>query len=37
MEIDGMNLKYLYQGCKPDVSMWNYKAIPWKLGLLTAK
>jgi endo-1,4-beta-xylanase len=37
MEIDGMNLRYLYQGYTADAPMWNSGAIPWKLGLLTAK
>lgn len=37
MVIDGAKLQYLYQGFAPTADTANYNAIPWQLGLLTAK
>jgi hypothetical protein len=37
MTIDGTKLQYLYQGFTPGSDTSNYNAIPWQLGLLTAK
>ena len=37
MTIDGSRLQYLYQGLAPGTNTSDYNAIPWQLGLLTAR
>jgi endo-1,4-beta-xylanase len=37
MAIDGSKLQFLYQGFSPTADSSDYNAIPWQLGLLTAK
>ncbi len=37
MVIDGAHLQYIYQGFPPGSKTSDYNAIPWQLGLLTAK
>jgi endo-1,4-beta-xylanase len=35
LAIDPCDLRFLYQGYDSSVSYSDYKAIPWRLGLLT--
>jgi endo-1,4-beta-xylanase len=37
MVIEGARLQYIYQGFPPGSKTSDYNAIPWRLGLLTAK
>jgi endo-1,4-beta-xylanase len=37
MAIDMSKLQYLYQGFAPSANTGDYNAIPWQLGLLTAR
>lgn len=37
MVVDGAKLQFLYQAFDPSKNASNYNAIPWQLGLLTAK